>query len=807
MVDSYYYILTIILLLHKWVTGLGACFKNLCVFRLNGLKERYPVPAASRKRVLVWQMFMHKTVILYGKCPSNAEPRKTRYDMKKEKQKTGYRWILALWALVLALVSILCVLMYRNIMGYTTTVVSELMKDSANQMERHTYQKLEVLESIAQKLPLDVVENPSESVAYLADYRDANGFLHMSVASALGISYRWDGTQITVSGADYFQRAMEGEKVLSDMIVSPTQGTSVNVYAVPIVRNDAVVGVLWAAVHTEDLYQRLGLEQLERYGEVFIVDSNTQLVVEKKVDTSSTNFFAFVEQQPENNIQSLRRMRADIEAGRDGYRYFHYRNEQVNMYYFRMEISDWWILVEVHKSILDNFSAKQIGTVWVATICVMIVVSIGFYRMLERSRLMQQKMDEQMMVDAITGGKNDIYLRRHMPQLVKQPGEHVFLGLKVTNVDNLVKVLGMEQVSFALRELYWRISDRLKEGEVVVHHSFGKFEILCRDLSSAKLANTIQSISVLSPEFRMAVGVYPVEPGVEDYDQMCRLATVARSNPKEGNIYGIYSQQMHDKDMERSILEKEIHQGVEEQSFKAWFQPKYSADGKTLAGAEALVRWYRDGKIMAPYLFVPLAELTGQIKEIDMCVLEDVCRQLRAWQAQGLPLVPISVNLSRNYFANTDFIGQILVTLEFYGVEPQWIEFEVTETCMENNEEDLRRVLQLLHKHGFKTALDDFGVGTSSLKALVDMEFDTIKIDKVFVDGIGQEKWENALRYSIGLSKQMNIKVVAEGVETKEQFDYLVAQGCDMIQGYYFSKPLSRDQFEELLQEKKAEAE
>ena len=190
-----------------------------------------------------------------------------------------------------------------------------------------------------------------------------------------------------------------------------------------------------------------------------------------------------------------------------------------------------------------------------------------------------------------------------------------------------------------------------------------------------------------------------------------------------------------------------------------------------------------------------------------MCVLEDVCRQLRAWQAQGLPLVPISVNLSRNYFANTDFIGQILVTLEFYGVEPQWIEFEVTETCMENNEEDLRRVLQLLHKHGFKTALDDFGVGTSSLKALVDMEFDTIKIDKVFVDGIGQEKWENALRYSIGLSKQMNIKVVAEGVETKEQFDYLVAQGCDVIQGYYFSKPLSRDQFEELLQEKKAEAE
>jgi len=251
----------------------------------------------------------------------------------------------------------------------------------------------------------------------------------------------------------------------------------------------------------------------------------------------------------------------------------------------------------------------------------------------------------------------------------------------------------------------------------------------------------------------------------------------------------------------RLQLETSLRQALERGEFELWFQPKLAADqwreegppASALSGAEALLRWRRDGELVPPARFIPLAEQTGLIVEIGDWVFEAVCRQLALWQSAGLDVPPLAFNLSVRQLASEGLVERIEAAMLHHGVSPQYLQAEVTESAFMSDFDRNMRVLSDLRALGMQVAIDDFGTGYSSLAYLRQLPIDVLKIDRSFVRDLPDEQ---AIPVSvIQLAKAFGLATVAEGVETVAQAAWLKAHGCDVLQGFLFAKPLPVPEF------------
>ena len=231
------------------------------------------------------------------------------------------------------------------------------------------------------------------------------------------------------------------------------------------------------------------------------------------------------------------------------------------------------------------------------------------------------------------------------------------------------------------------------------------------------------------------------------------------------------------------------------EEFVAYYQPKVNSRTNTLCGAEALVRWVRNGELIPPGKFIPILETKDLMCDMDFYMLRHVCADLAGWIEQGLVPPTVSVNFSRRNLSNNHLAADIDAIVQQYHVPKKMIEIEITETIDEFPISVLKGFVDDLHKLGYKVAVDDFGSGSSSLSLLREVTFDTLKIDKGFVDN-AYAKDLAILSYMIKLAKAIGAETLAEGVEQREQVDTLLSLGCEIIQGYYFDRPLSRDVFE-----------
>ena len=248
----------------------------------------------------------------------------------------------------------------------------------------------------------------------------------------------------------------------------------------------------------------------------------------------------------------------------------------------------------------------------------------------------------------------------------------------------------------------------------------------------------------------------------------------------------------------RKIVEKRLKKGIANNKFVIYLQPKFYTKTEKLAGAEALVRWNRDGDVVMPNIFVPLLEKYELITELDTYVLESISKLQQNWEKKGYKIFPISVNESRLHLYNKNHINDLIDFVNKYSIKPNTIELEMTETSVVNNVELAKEAERNVHKLGFTVSMDDFGTGYSSFSMLKNINIDVLKMDKSFFDDIVESsRGKIIIEAIIEMSHKLGIEVVAEGIENKEQVDYLKRINCDMIQGYYFEKPISIEKFEE----------
>lgn len=299
-----------------------------------------------------------------------------------------------------------------------------------------------------------------------------------------------------------------------------------------------------------------------------------------------------------------------------------------------------------------------------------------------------------------------------------------------------------------------------------------------------------------------SMGIYLIKKGETNLESMQNYAVLTRrSIKKRYNIYyRFYDPAMTANIVKNKHLIDKISIALQNHEFRPYYQPQYDAKTKQLIGAEALIRWEQpDGSLVMPGKFIPLSEIVGVIMYIDDYMFEDVCRQQHQWKKAGYHTLPISVNVSRHRLYGKEFIQKYVDILKKYRLECEDIPIEITEGTLFNAVEISEKLVSDLRNLGFSVLIDDFGMGYSSISMVKRFKASALKIDKSFVDDMSDEG-KMMTTYIIDIAKLMHMQTVAEGVETKEQYEFLRDRGCDIIQGFYFAKPMPAQEFEKLLQ-------
>lgn len=305
-------------------------------------------------------------------------------------------------------------------------------------------------------------------------------------------------------------------------------------------------------------------------------------------------------------------------------------------------------------------------------------------------------------------------------------------------------------------------------------------------------------------DINTSFGIYLVNDKQVPVNLMCDRAMMAVKTIK-GDVLkfcAFYDEQYRSDMLKANEIEKDMQESLERGDFKMYLQPKFRLSDNKMVGAEALCRWIHPTKGMIPPMdFIPLFEKNGFILKLDEYMWEQACSTLRRWMNLGIEPIPLSVNISRYHIKYNDLESVFTRLINKYNISSSLLTLELTESLFLDNPEELNRVMSGLQRMGFKLEVDDFGAGFSSLNMIRNITVDTIKMDKDFLDSeIASEKGKIVVNHTIDMAKDLNLQVVAEGVETKEHVEFLKNSRCDVAQGYYFAKPMPLDEFDKLLQ-------
>jgi diguanylate cyclase len=423
--------------------------------------------------------------------------------------------------------------------------------------------------------------------------------------------------------------------------------------------------------------------------------------------------------------------------------------------------------------------------------------------------------------DELTGLPNRVLLDDRLAQTIAQADrDQRSFAIMVCDLDRFKRVndsLGHKAGDRLLQEVARRLTDVVQPGDTVARIGGDEFvligsglddalQLAARAIAALEAPVCIDGIDVhTSPN--IGIAHYP-EDGAT-IEALLAHADAAMHSAKQrgrGNVER-YVPGMHAGTAARVQLESELHTAVALKQFELYYQPKVDTCTGAARSAEALIRWVHPKRgIVSPVEFIPLAEECGLIALIGEWVIWEACRQLRVWQDAGVPSLRVSVNLSASQFHESGLVDSMRRALEGAGLQARYLEVELTETAVMSDPEQSVAILEQLSAMGVLVSVDDFGTGYSSMSYLRRFPIDKLKIDRVFINEITTRPEDASIvRAIVSLAHSLNLKVVAEGVETAAQLDFLKVVGCDEYQGYYFSRPLPAADFERLIRDSRGQ--
>ncbi|GAA4878356.1 hypothetical protein GCM10023310_68000 [Paenibacillus vulneris] len=435
-------------------------------------------------------------------------------------------------------------------------------------------------------------------------------------------------------------------------------------------------------------------------------------------------------------------------------------------------------------------------------------------------RLTVQLIEHMAYHDTLTGLPNRTLFQIQLTQTIAAAGSelpHAPFAIMLINLERFQIInesLGINWGDMLLKQVSERLQRCMTRADLISRLGNYEFVILYKCLDeSIDLAEQVRIIqhqltapfAVFDREFVIpgTVGIARYPQDGTDMNGLLRHASLISKEQREQGYagYRIHDEELASNPLRRLELEYDLRKALERDEFELYYQPQYDIRGNKLIGMEALIRWrHPKHGLISPALFIPLAEETGLIIPVGDWVIRTACMQNKRWQDAGLPKITVSVNLSTRQFQKTDLVDDILSAMEESGLEAQWLELEITESMAMDNVEQVIQKLNMLKQEGIRISMDDFGTGYSSLHYLKKIPIHKLKIDQSFIRDITMDPDNAAIVTTIiAMANHLKLDVVAEGVETLEDLQFLLEQNCGQAQGYYFSKPLSSVEFEGLL--------
>ena len=436
----------------------------------------------------------------------------------------------------------------------------------------------------------------------------------------------------------------------------------------------------------------------------------------------------------------------------------------------------------------------------------------------EENKKQKRLLMHQVEHDTLTGLPNRNLLQDRLAQAIKKASrDEKVLGVIFVDIDKFKSIndsLGHDAGDVLLKTIATLMQNSVRETDTVARMSGDEFIVLldgCKDISDIfiaikKLVSSFQTPLTLGNEsfkvtMSMGVSVYPNDG--ESASMLLKNADIAMYKAKmEGrNRYKFFDQEMNQETNEHLEIEKSLYKALANEEFELYYQPQLNLQTETIVGIEALIRWNHPVKgLVSPSYFIHIAEESELILEIGNWVLKEGMRQMKAWQDAGLNAGKLAINFAGKQLDSPKLISTVISTLKETGCKASWVEMEIVERFIMKDSTKSIALLKRIRELGVDISIDDFGTGHSSLAYLKHLPITKLKIDQSFVQNLEQSREDRAIaRTIIELGRGLGLKVLAEGVETDAQRDFIYSSGCELMQGYLFSKPLSAQEMETLL--------
>ena len=614
------------------------------------------------------------------------------------------------------------------------------------------------------------------------------------------------------------QDAWNGGSGISRIYTEEDTDEDMFAYAVPVYADKEVAGALAAEVGTDvfaDVLQDRSV--LHGSGYIHLISDSGKIlvrseerVIEEELDTIYDN--DYIAQEEQENIKDA------LIKGESCFSEFTYNGETYQVLLAPLGVNGWYLFCvqtaqSISGSIYHLMTNTQIITVVVLFI-ILIIIAYG-YRIIYRSN---HNLIKSAWYDPLTGAYNMAKFEYETAGIIENTYEYSLAAMNIRQFKFINEIFGTRAADLLLCHMKSVIADNVTENEYYCRNSEDMFYLLLRDTDrdriKERIGKMIQEISRYAicnnRDYRILLycgvvigtDVEDEEPSVKKSMTHVRFALDTARQSLKNNIW-FYDTRLHEDEKLQNYVESHMNQALDNHEFKLYLQPKVNLSTGRTSGAEALVRWIaEEGRIIYPGQFIPVFEANGFCVNLDMYMLEEVCRQIRKWIDDGLTPVPVSVNQSKLLFYEADYIDNLKSLLDKYQIPAELISLEILEGLASENVNELNKRIGRLREIGFKISLDDFGSGYSSMNTLASLEIDELKFDRGFLLGLKDsgEEYERQIiimNEIVELTKKLKISTVVEGVETKENEELVRALGCEYGQGYYYSMPMSASEFSE----------
>lgn len=706
----------------------------------------------------------------------------------------------------------------NNLKSYITQTLDEISAHNATSINDKINSDLILIDEVAERFSV-INESYTKLCEKLTLTSGQHGFKRMGIVDKSGAVYSTDGAKLDIYDNPHIQQAFAGKTVVSDVLPDDADGKQIFVYTAPIYDDmgTTVIGVLYATCDTQSFRVHLSESAFDGQGYSYIVKSNGSTVTDSAHPSSFKNLQNIFDSilASGNNQKAVDKMRVDMAEGNKGI--ITYTNNGIKKYmaYESLGINDWYILSVVPADVMEASRNNIMALILIITAIILLATILLTVALIKTDKSKRNELDRIMYVDRLTGGITFEKFCIDAPKLIdKSPEMSALVMADLENFKLINSLYGHAEGDKTIIHTYSVFRNAIGENGLLARRVADRFYALVFFKDEAELNNRLMSfITKLKTSWNNTNAEFNLNPAIgvcivnrsEDIETLCNNATIAHDgiNKDSGRI-AFYDDVQRDKMKNNKALEDKMEYAHRHNEFVPFLQPKYNAKTGRICGAEALVRWRNpDGSITYPDRFIPIAEHNGFIRVLDRDMFEAVCRLQRKIIDSRLPVVPISVNVSRQLMYESGFADDYVEILNRYGLSPNTIELEITESVLFDDFDGFREIINSLRQSGFKILMDDFGTGYSSLMMLSSVPIDNLKLDKSFIDRFEDDKGRKIINCVIELARSLDLPITAEGVETKEQCDFLSERGCNIIQGYYFSKPVPQEKYLEMLKEDK----